>query len=70
MDKEGLIGLLEPTVSALGYELVDLDYRPGRNGLLRLFIDSEAGVTLSACEYVSGQISDAQGAEAWAKLSQ
>jgi len=58
MDKEGLIGLLEPTVNALGYELVDLDYRPGRNGLLRLFIDREQGITLSDCEYVSGQISD------------
>jgi len=58
MNKEGLISLLEPTVNALGYDLVDLDFRPGRNGLLRLFIDKEPGVTLSDCEFVSRQISD------------
>ena len=58
MEKEGLISLLEPAVNALGYELVDLDVRSGRNGLLRLFIDNEAGVTLSDCEFVSGQVSD------------
>jgi ribosome maturation factor RimP len=58
MEKEGLISLLEPAVKALGYELVDLDVRSGGNGLLRLFIDNEPGVTLSDCEFVSGQISD------------
>ena len=58
MDKEGLISLLEPAVNALGYELVDLDVRSGRNGLLRLFIDNEAGVNLSDCEFVSKQVGD------------
>jgi ribosome maturation factor RimP len=58
MNKEGLITLLEPTVNALGYDLVDLDFRAGGNGLLRLFIDKAAGISLSDCEYVSGQISD------------
>jgi ribosome maturation factor RimP len=51
-----LIELLEPTLQSLGYELVDLDAHPGRNGLLRLYIDSEAGVTLADCELVSEQI--------------
>lgn len=40
----------------LGYELVDLDASLGRNGLLRLYIDKEPGVTLADCEYVSEQI--------------
>jgi ribosome maturation factor RimP len=58
MDKEGLIELLEPTINALGYELVDLDLRSGRNGLLRLFIDKEPAVTLADCEFVSRQVGD------------
>jgi ribosome maturation factor RimP len=58
MDKEGLIELLEPTVNALGYELVDLDLRSGGNGLVRLFIDREPAVTLTDCELVSRQVSD------------
>jgi ribosome maturation factor RimP len=52
-----LIELLEPPIEALGYELVDLEAYSGRNGLLRLFIDREPGVTLADCELVSGQIS-------------
>jgi ribosome maturation factor RimP len=58
MDKEGLIGLLEPSINALGYELIDVDLRPGRGGLVRLFIDKEPAVTLADCEYVSEQIGD------------
>lgn len=53
-----LIELLEPNVVALGYELVDLLYRPGKNGLLRLYIDKPEGeVTLEDCELVSRQVS-------------
>lgn len=53
-----LLELLEPEVQALGYELVDVDCRTGgRDGLLRLYIDCEAGVTLDDCERVSRQIS-------------
>ena len=57
IDKQGLLELLEPVVRMLGYELVDLDVRFGRNGLLRLYIDKEPNVTLADCELVSGQIS-------------
>jgi ribosome maturation factor RimP len=59
IDKPGLIDLLDPVVAALGYELVDLDVRVGRNGMLRLYIDRPAGtegVTLGDCELVSGQV--------------
>jgi ribosome maturation factor RimP len=59
-DKQRLIELLEPAIGALGYELVDIDLRLGRHGLLRLYIDrrtdAEGGVTLADCELVSGQV--------------
>ena len=56
IDKQGLIDLLEPPLQALGYELVDLDTRSGRDALLRLYIDREPTITLSDCEFVSQQI--------------
>src|SRR5690606_26945097 len=55
-DKERLIALLEPTMAALGYELADIDAHAGRRGLLRVYIDKEAGVTLADCERVSDQL--------------
>ncbi len=55
--KQRLIEQLEPPVEALGYELVDIDVRVGRAGLLRIFIDKEEGVNLSDCELVSRQLS-------------
>jgi ribosome maturation factor RimP len=57
VDKERLIGLLEPTVTAMGFELADLDAYFGRRGLLRLFIDRQGGVTLDDCQRVSEQVS-------------
>jgi ribosome maturation factor RimP len=57
IDKPGLIRLLEAPLAALGYELVDIDLRVGSNGLLRLYIDAEGGVTLDDCELASRQIS-------------
>lgn len=55
--KQRLIELLEPPIEALGYELVDIDVRVGRSGLLRIFIDKENGVNLEDCELVSRQLS-------------
>ena len=55
--KNRLLELLEPPVQALGYELVDIDARTGGGGLLRIYIDREAGVNLDDCELVSRQIS-------------
>ena len=55
--KRRLIGLLEPPVEALGYELVDIDVHVGRRGLLRVFIDKRGGVNLADCELVSRQLS-------------
>ena len=53
-----LIELLEPSVEALGFELVDIIHRPGKGGLLRLYIDKSPGdVTVDDCEQVSRQVS-------------
>ena len=46
--------MLEPTVERLGYELVDVEVRlVGRDGLVRLYIDSAKGIGLDDCESVS-----------------
>lgn len=56
--KEQLIELLEPAVEALGYELADLELNISHGrGIVRLFIDSDEGVTLDDCERVSHQVS-------------
>ena len=44
-------------MQALGYELVDLDAHVGGQGLLRVYIDQDAGIDLSDCERVSRQLS-------------
>ena len=51
--------LLEPAVEALGYQLVGVEYRSGGPGgaLLRVYIDSEGGITVEDCERVSYQVS-------------
>jgi ribosome maturation factor RimP len=49
--------LLEPAVSALGFELVGVEFISGRRGLLRLYIDSDDGVTIDDCQSVSHQVS-------------
>ncbi|MCZ6476536.1 MAG: ribosome maturation factor RimP [Gammaproteobacteria bacterium] len=55
--KDRLIELLEAPVQALGYELVDVDAHAGSNGLLRIYIDQEAGINLDDCALVSHQLS-------------
>jgi ribosome maturation factor RimP len=49
-----LQSLIEPTLTGMGYELVALE-RVGR-GLLRLYIDQPAGITLDDCVRVSNQL--------------
>ena len=56
--REKLIALTEPLLGQLGYELVDLEYSPGRTrALLRIFIDRAQGVGLDDCERASREIS-------------
>ncbi|MCC5858171.1 MAG: ribosome maturation factor RimP [Ectothiorhodospiraceae bacterium] len=50
--------LFQPVLDAMGYELVGVEYKPGRReGLLRVYIDTADGVTLEDCERVSHQLS-------------
>ncbi|WP_303903815.1 ribosome maturation factor RimP [Thiohalomonas denitrificans] len=50
--------LLEPSVAVLGYELVGVEYlAQGLHSLLRVYIDSEDGITVDDCARVSRQIS-------------
>lgn len=53
---EQLVELVSPSLRHLGLDLVDLQWRPGRTSILRLVIDSRAGVTLDDCERVSNVV--------------
>ena len=55
--RERLIELLEPLVRHLGYELWELEFT-GRNGVLRIYIDSPEGIDIDDCETVSRAVSD------------
>lgn len=58
MTRDELHSLLDPAVTRLGYELVDLEANvSGKGGVLRLFIDHADGVGLSDCEAVSNAVS-------------
>lgn len=50
--------LIKPAVEAIGFELVGIEFRSSaRPALLRVYIDSEAGVTVDDCARVSHQVS-------------
>lgn len=56
--RERLIALIEPLLGRLGFELVELEYHPGRGrAVLRIFIDAAAGVGVDDCERVSREVS-------------
>ena len=53
-----MLKLIEPIVEGLGYECVGIEYNPHpKNGLLRVYIDNEAGIDVDDCSKVSHQIS-------------
>ena len=51
--------MLEPGITSMGYELVGVEFQTGGKGggLLRVYIDSEAGITAEDCQKVSYQVS-------------
>lgn len=51
--------MLEPGIRSLGYELVGVEYHGGGKGggLLRVYIDSDDGITPDDCQKVSYQVS-------------
>lgn len=56
--------LLEPTVEALGYELLHLEFSAaGGDGILRVYIDAPGGIRVDDCEAVSRQLSVVLDAE-------
>ena len=62
--RDELIRLLQPTVEALGYELVEIEYSHSREGgLVRLYIDAPASIGLEDCERVSHAVSAVLDAE-------
>jgi ribosome maturation factor RimP len=55
--RERLIALIEPVLARLGYELVELEYAAGRSqAVVRIFIDTPAGITVDDCERVSREV--------------
>ncbi|HEY8755896.1 MAG TPA: ribosome maturation factor RimP [Candidatus Dormibacteraeota bacterium] len=50
---EVLTELVQPSLRHLGVDLVDLQWRPGRSSVLRLVIDTPAGIGIDDCERVS-----------------
>ncbi len=51
--------MLEPGIRSLGYELVGVEFQTGGKGggLLRVYIDSENGISAEDCQKVSYQVS-------------
>ena len=51
--------MLEPGIRSLGYEFVGVEFQTGGKGggLLRVYIDSEAGISADDCQKVSYQVS-------------
>jgi len=49
--------LIEPAVTALGFELVGVEFIHGKSGLLRVYIDHPEGIGVDDCQAVSHQVS-------------
>ncbi len=63
-DPLNLEALIRPVVEGLGCTLWGIEYRPQKNSaLLRVFIDSEDGVSMDDCSRVSHQISGVMDVE-------
>lgn len=55
--QEKLTSLIDSTVTGLGYELWGFEYRPhSESALLRIFIESDEGITVEDCAAVSRQL--------------
>lgn len=55
-ESDRLTGLIEPIVSAMGYELVGVEF-DSRARVLRVYIDQDTGIQLDDCSRVSYQVS-------------
>ncbi|MBQ6991945.1 MAG: ribosome maturation factor RimP [Clostridia bacterium] len=51
--------LVENNINELGYELYDVEYvKEGKDYFLRIYIDSDKGISLEDCEKVSNSITE------------
>ena len=49
--------LIQPTVTEMGYELVDVEFvKEGQNWYLRFYLDKEGGINIDDCEKASKAI--------------
>jgi len=55
--EDRLTELLEPTVEAMGYELVCVEFQRHSGNVLRIYIDHPEGIDLEDCAQVSHQAS-------------
>lgn len=56
--EERLVTILEPAVSALGFELWGVEFvRAGKHSTLRVYIDHDNGISVDDCADVSHQVS-------------
>jgi ribosome maturation factor RimP len=56
--EQQMTDMLETTIGAMGFELWGLEYlSQGRHSLLRVYIESENGITVKNCAAVSEQVS-------------
>ena len=49
--------LIEPAVTALGFDLLGVEFIRGKNSVLRVYIDHEDGISVDDCKSVSYQVS-------------
>ncbi len=53
-----IAAMIEPSLDALGYELVGVEYAAqGKHSILRVYIDTSEGVDVNDCQKASHQIS-------------
>lgn len=59
-----LEALIQPIVVDMGYDFIGLEYAPSHQGtLLRIYIDSKAGIKVEDCKEVSYRINNALSVE-------
>lgn len=57
--EEKIEALVEPIILKLEYDLYDVEYiKEGKDYFLRIYIDSDSGISLEDCEKVSNAIND------------
>jgi ribosome maturation factor RimP len=55
--QDKVIEIIEPVINDLGIDLVDIDLKKmGGKALLRVYIETETGVTIDHCERVSREV--------------